>query len=446
MDTVMQRMLIAQTPQHVGETVKLAGWVHVRRDHGKLIFIDLRDRSGMIQMVVIPDHAAAYDVAKEVRSEYVIEVEGKVKSRPGGAQNEKLSTGGVEIEVEQMRVLAEAENPLPFEPSQETLDLQLKTLLDRRPLSVRNMKVNAFFRTYAVLLQAYSEFLRQEGFLEIKTPKILDSATEGGANFFKIKYFDRSAYLAQSPQFYKQAGVGMFERVFEVGPVFRAEPHFTTRHVNEYTGLDAEMGFIDGFEDVMDELEKTVMHVFRVIGEQCARELELHGVEVPPAAVIPRIKLTEALEILEKEYGKKMEGDVADIDAEGERLIGDYVKKQYGSDLVFLTHYPTAIRPFYVMPSQADPKLTESFDLIFRGLEIASGGQRIHRYDQLVKNIQSHGLNPQEFQHYLDNFRYGMPPHGGWGLGSERIIQKLFGLKSIKEAILFPRDVKRLTP
>jgi nondiscriminating aspartyl-tRNA synthetase len=234
--------------------------------------------------------------------------------------------------------------------------------------------------------------------------------------------------------------------VLEIGTVFRAEPHFTTRHVNEYTGLDAEMGFIEGFEDVMDELEKTMMHVFRVIGEKCARELELHGVGVPTAAPIPRLKLTEALEILEKEYGKKMEEGEIDIDSEGERMIGDYVKKQYGSDLVFLTHYPTTIRPFYVMPSQEDPKSTESFDLLFRGLEIASGGQRIHNYDQLVRNIQSHGLNPKEFQRYLDNFRYGMPPHGGWGLGSERIIQKLFGLKSIKEAILFPRDVKRLTP
>jgi nondiscriminating aspartyl-tRNA synthetase len=441
----MQRMLIGETPQHVGETVRLAGWVHIRRDHGKLIFIDLRDRTGIIQMIIVPDHAEAYEAAKEVRNEFVIEVEGKVKSRPSSAQNEKLSTGGVELEVEKLKVLARAENPLPFDPTAENLDLQLKTLLDNRSLAVRNPKINAIFRTYSVLLQAYGQFLSSEDFLEIKTPKILNSATEGGANFFKIKYFDRSAYLAQSPQFYKQAGVGMFERVFEVGTVFRAEPHFTTRHVNEYTGLDAEMGFIESFADVMDQLEKTMMAMFRSIGEKCAKELELHGAEVPPATAIPRIKLTEALQILEREYGKKMEGGEVDIDPEGERLICEYVKKETGSDLVFLTHYPTAIRPFYVMPSE-DPQFTESFDLLFRGIEIASGGQRIHNYDQLVKNIQSHGLNPDDFKHYLDNFRFGMPPHGGWGLGSERIIQKIFGLKSIKEAILFPRDVKRLTP
>ena len=239
--------------------------------------------------------------------------------------------------------------------------------------------------------------------------------------------------------------MGAFERVFEIGTVFRAEPHFTTRHVNEYTGLDAEMGFIEGFEDVMDELEKTMMMIFKTIQDECAVELALHGAETPSVVTIPRLKLTEALQILEQRYGKKMEDGVIDIDPEGERLIGDYVKQEYGSDLVFLTHYPVAIRPFYVMPNE-DPQFTDSFDLLFRGLEIATGGQRIHNYEQLVKSIVLHGLNPQDFKYYLDNFRCGMPPHGGWGLGSERIIQKLLGLKSIKEAILFPRDVKRLVP
>lgn len=441
----MERILIRETPKHVGEMVRLAGWVNIRRDHGKLIFIDLRDRSGIVQMIIVPDHAEAHALAKEIRNEYVIEIEGKVKSRPGGAQNEGDIAGGVEIEVEQLKVLAVSEHVLPIEPSVEHLDVQLKTLLDNRQLSLRNNKVNAIFRIYSTLLRAYAETLSQEGFLEIKSPKILNAATEGGANFFKLQYFDRSAYLAQSPQFYKQAGVGAFERVFEIGTVFRAEPHFTTRHVNEYTGLDAEMGFIEGFDDVMDELEKTMMSIFKTIQDECATELALHGAEVPSVVAIPRLKLTEALQILEQKYGKKMEAGVIDIDPEGERLIGEYVKQEYGSDLVFLTHYPAAIRPFYVMPNE-DPQFTDSFDLLFRGLEIASGGQRIHNYEQLVKNMVSHGLNPDDFKHYLDNFRFGMPPHGGWGLGSERIIQKLLGLKSIKESILFPRDVKRLVP
>jgi nondiscriminating aspartyl-tRNA synthetase len=280
--------------------------------------------------------------------------------------------------------------------------------------------------------------------MEIKTPKILSSATEGGANFFKIKYFDREAFLAQSPQFYKQAAMSAFERVFEIGTVFRAEPHFTTRHVNEYTGLDAEMGFIDGMEDVMAELEEIILEIFQSIGERGKAEMEKHNAVIPSAAAIPRIRLKDAVEILKKEYGKIIEDE--DIDNEGERMIGGYVAKTHGSDLVFLTHYPTALRPFYSMPNAKDSSYTDTFDLLFRGVEIASGGQRIHNYEQLVNNIKKFGMDPDTFKDYLDIFKYGAPPHGGWGLGSERIIQKLLNLGSIKEAVLFPRDVKRLTP
>ena len=294
------------------------------------------------------------------------------------------------------------------------------------------------------MLAAYAERMLAAGFLEIKTPKLVGSATEGGANFFTVNYFDRKAYLAQSPQFYKQAGISIFERVFEVGPVFRAEPHFTTRHVNEFIGLDAEMGFISDFSEVMDELEQTIKSVFANILAERGTELALYGATVPADVPIPRIRLAEAVEILKKEYDKVIEG--GDIDGEGERMIGDYVKEKYGSDLVFLTHYPTALRPFYTMPSLDDPKVTESFDLIYRGVEIASGGQRIHDYRQLVASIEARGMNPADFASYLDVFKYGCPPHGGWGLGSERIVQKLLGLSSIKEAILYPRDVKRLDP
>lgn len=439
----MNRILIGETPNLVGQTVKLAGWVNVRRDHGKLIFIDLRDRSGLIQMVIIPDKEEAYKTAKNVRSEYVIEVEGLVKQRPGSAANEKIPTGGVEIEVEKLKILSKSEGEVPIDISEENLNLHLDTLLDLRVLTLRNEKIKAIFRVYSELVGAYTLAMKREGFVEIKTPKILSSATEGGANFFKIKYFEKEAYLAQSPQFYKQAGVGIFERVFEVGSVFRAEPHFTTRHVNEYIGLDAEMGFIESFEDVMAELEKAMGSIMRSISQNCRKELQKYNAEIAPVVAIPRIKLTEALDILEKEYGKKME--TVDIDTEGEKLIGEWAKKEHGSDFVFLTHYPANIRPFYSMPSP-DPQYTETFDLIYRGVEIASGGQRIHDYGQLAANIKKFKLNPDDFKHYLDIFKYGMPPHGGWGLGSERIVQKILGLKSIKEAILFPRDVKRLTP
>lgn len=440
----MQRTLIAETPSNIGEKVRLEGWVHTRRDHGKLIFIDIRDRSGIVQMVVIPDYESAHAAAKEVRSEYIVEIVGLVKARPGGAGNDKLSTGLVEIEVEELRIISRPETELPIDVSVEDLDIQLRTLLDNRTLSLRHAKVRAVFGVYSEVLRAYDEAMRTSGFVEIKTPKILGSATEGGANFFKIKYFDRDAFLAQSPQFYKQAGMSVFERVFEIGPVFRAEPHFTSRHVNEYTGLDAEMGFIESVEDVMVELERTMAHIFHSVSEHCQAELGSHEATVPEAVPIPRLRLSEALAILKREYGKEVENQ--DIDGEGERMISEYAKKEYGSDLVFLTHYPAALRPFYSMPSADDPGYTETFDLLFRGIEIASGGQRIHSAAELTENIRKRGLNPDEFKHYIDIFRYGAPPHGGWGLGSERIVQKILGLKSIKEAVLYPRDVRRLTP
>lgn len=439
----MERTLIKDTIKKIGEVVKLKGWVNIRRDHGKLIFIDLKDRSSMVQTVVIPGISEAYETAKKLRSEYVIEMEGLVKERPASAVNEKIPTGKVEIEVKKIKIISEPATELPFDISEENLNVSLATLLDNRIIDLRNEKIKSIFKVYAEVLKAYGEFLRSEDFLEIKTPKIVNAATEGGANFFKIKYFDRDAFLAQSPQFYKQAGVSIFERVFEIGSVFRAEPHFTSRHVNEYIGLDAEMGFIDSYEDIMDKLQATMKFIMESIAKNCSKEVESYGTQVPEINSIPRIKLTEALEILEKEYGKKME--TIDIDPEGERLISEYAKKTYDSDFIFLTHYPVGIRPFYAMPSE-DPKFTNSFDLIFRGTEIATGGQRIHNYEQLISNIKKHKLNPEDFKDYLDIFKYGIPPHGGWGLGSERIVQKLLGLKSIKEAILFPRDVKRLNP
>lgn len=439
----MERTLIADAPKMIGQYVKLAGWVNSRRDHGKLIFIDLRDRSGTVQIVVIPDKESAYQNAKDVRSEFVVEIEGLVKERPGGLEK-NAKTGKIELEAVKIIIISKVEAELPFDVAKNELDVNLNTLLDNRNLVLRNKKINDIFKVYAELLKSYGDVMRENAFLEIKTPKILSAATEGGANFFKIKYFDRDAYLAQSPQFYKQAGVGAFERVFEIGTVFRAEPHFTTRHVNEYTGLDAEMGFIESFSDVMDQLEKTMQQILSNIAKNCQTELEEYATgELLFSEKFPRLKLTEALEILEKEYGKKSE-DV-DIDPEGERLICDWAKEKHNSDFVFLTHYPVSVRPFYSMPS-ADGQFTETFDLLFRGVEIASGGQRIHSYEQLKNNIIKFGLKPEDFEHYLDIFKLGMPAHGGWGLGSERIVQKILALGSIKEAILFPRDVKRITP
>jgi len=349
----------------------------------------------------------------------------------------------VELEAKKVNIISKPEGELAIDVSQESLDLKLETLLDNRTLALRNEKIKSIFKIYSELLSAYDEVMRKEGYVEIKTPKILSSATEGGANFFKIKYFDREACLAQSPQFYKQAGVSFFERVFEIGSVFRAEPHYTTRHVNEYIGLDGEVGFIKSFQDVMDELEKVVLSCMDSISKNCQEELKKYDVVIDESKPIPRITLVEAAEILEKEFGKKLEN--LDIDAEGERMICEWAKKKHSSDFIFLTNYPTALRPFYSMPGK-DPEFTETFDLLFRGLEIASGGQRIHDYNQLVENIKKRKMKPEQFKDYLDIFKFGIPPHGGWGLGSERIVQKILGLGNIKEAILYPRDVKRLTP
>ncbi|MFA6047811.1 MAG: aspartate--tRNA(Asn) ligase [Parcubacteria group bacterium] len=439
----MKRTLISETPSLIGETVRLQGWVNTRRDHGKLIFIDLRDRTGVVQMVVIPDKMEAHQTAKEARNEYVIEIEGLVKKRPGSQKKEDSATGEVEIEVSEMKIISAVAGELPFDTAKAELDLNIPTLLDNRHLTLRNKKINDIFKVYSQILKSYAEVMRENGFLEIKTPKIVSAATEGGANFFKIKYFKREAFLAQSPQFYKQAGVGAFERVFEIGPVFRAEPHYTTRHVNEYISFDAEMGFIENFSDIMDALEMVVKRIVNDIERKCEAELRDYPSEFLVPDRFPRIKLTEAMDVLKKEYNKEKMG--VDIDPEGEKLISEWAKKTYGSDFIFLTHYPTSARPFYTMPS-SDPQYTESFDLIYRGVEIVTGGQRIHNPEQLVASIKKHHLDPNDFKDYIEIFRLGMPPHGGWAIGSERLAQKILGLPSIKQAILFPRDVRRLTP
>lgn len=444
--TIKEAIKIYEKKGAAGLDVKVSGWVNVRRDHGKIIFIDLRDRSGLLQVVFIPSNKEAYSIAQKLRNEWVVELKGELHKRPSGMGNENIETGNYELLASDAKILAETEGDLPIDISEQNLNVHLDTLLDNRVLTLRNEKIKAIFKIYSELLKSYSDIMRKEDFVEIKTPKILASATEGGANFFKISYFDRNAYLAQSPQFYKQISVGIFERVFEVGSVFRAEPHYTSRHVNEYVGFDAEMGFIKDYTDVMDMLEDVICLMLKNIEKNCQKEIYLYNAEtllIPKA--IPRLPLKEVLEILKKEYGKDME-DALDIDAEGEKLIGEYARKQFQSDLLFITHYPISKRPFYTMPDDKDKNLTKSFDLVFRGMEIASGGQRIHIYKDLVAAIESRGLDPKQYGFYLDVFKYGMPPHGGWGLGSERIVKQILGIANVKETILFPRDVKRLIP
>jgi nondiscriminating aspartyl-tRNA synthetase len=438
----MQRTLISETTTKIGETVKISGWVKTKRDHGKISFIDLVDRSGLLQCVVTPG-TKNYEETKKIRPEWVMSLTGVINNRPEKLKNSDFETGEIEMEIKEYEVLSEAQE-LPVDISQSEMNLHLETLLDYRNLTIRNEKVKAIFSVYAEVLKSYADFMRSRNFLEIKTPKLLSASTEGGAEFFKVKYFDKEAFLAQSPQFYKQADVGAFERVFEIGSVFRAEPHFTSRHINEFVGLDAEMGFIENSDDVMDELEETMKYIFSEVEKNCQKEMGLYEASVDVPKKFARLKFTDALEILRKEFKKDIDG--MDIDPEGERLICEWSKREHGSDFIFLTNYPWTIRPMYIMPNPENPKETFGFDLLYRGVEMASGGQRIHNHDELVENMKKKGLNPDDFESYLEIFKYGIPPHGGWGLGSERIVQKILGLKSIKEAVLFPRDVKRLTP
>ncbi|KKR55690.1 MAG: Aspartyl-tRNA synthetase [Candidatus Curtissbacteria bacterium GW2011_GWA1_40_24] len=416
------------------------GWVSVRRDHGKIIFIDLRDRSGAAQVVFTPADKKVYDLAQQLRSEWAIAIKGKINRRPKGMENPKLETGEFEILAEELIVLAQSEE-LPFDLDSE---IALETFLDWQPLVLRTEKNRNIFRIQAEIVWAFREFLKNKGFTEIQIPKIVAQATEGGANVFKLDYFERSAYLAQSPQFYKQIMVGVFERVFTVGNVYRAEEHSTTRHLNEYTSLDFETGFINNHADIMTLENEMLIYIVNHLSKNCAKEFEFFGLKSPKISeAIPSLKLVDAQKILKEKYGIDCLGE-PDLDPQGERKICEYAKENFDSDFIFITHYPAEKRPFYTHPDPAEPSLTRSFDLLFRGVEISTGGQRIHNYSMLVESIEKRGLNPENFSFYLQAFKYGMPPEGGAGIGLERLTQKFLNLENIREATLFPRDLHRI--
>jgi len=426
----------ADAVDHVGETVRLQGWVHRIRALGKINFIILRDRLGLIQTVA----DKSVDIS-DLTHESVVEIRGKVVEAPKVAL-------GVEVQVEALDVVSRAPSDLPLEINKplELSHTPLDRVLDFRPLSLRNMEVRSIFKIQSEILWAFQHFMRSKGFTEIKTSKIVSTGTEGGAELFEIKYFERAAYLAQSPQFYKQIMVGSgFERVFEIGQVYRAEKHETSRHLNEYTSLDYEMGFIESEQDVIALEEELMRFVFGHIAEACSEELAMHEAKAPSFESIPQFTLAEAVGILKDEYGKDLEGE-GDLDNEGETMICRYAEEKHGVPMAFITQYPAGKRPVYTMPRKDDPSLTTSFDLLFRGLEVTTGSQRIHDYDMLVENMKKFGLNPDDFGFYLMAFRYGMPPHGGLAIGLERLTKQILGLDNVKEATLFPRSVRRITP
>lgn len=426
----MERVLSTEISRYAGERVAVWGWVHRVRELGGVRFVLVRDRQGVVQCVMGKEAAG-------LNNEDVVEISGVV--RP-----DSRAPLGAEVQADDVRVLSRSQGTPPLEINQRSLTASLDTVLDHRALSLRNPRVRAAMRIESELVHAFREGLRRNGFTEINTPKIVSAGAEGGSALFPVSYFDRKAYLAQSPQFYKQMMVGVFERVYEVAHVFRAEEHNTSRHLNEYLSLDFEMGFIENEETVMDMEVELLRFMMGHVSESCADELEMYGVQVPEVDP-PRLPLSEAREILAREYGKSYDAE-DDLDPEGERLICGYVKERMGSDMVFLTEYPVKKRPMYTMPHEAKPGVTRSFDLLYKGLEVTTGGQRIHDYEMLRRNIEGCGYDPEEFRFYLEAFKHGMPPHGGLAIGAERLTARLLDFANVREATAFPRDVSRLAP
>ncbi|MFH1430536.1 MAG: aspartate--tRNA(Asn) ligase [Candidatus Uhrbacteria bacterium] len=438
----MERTNIGSTIDHIGGEVEISGAIEARRDMGKIVFLDVRDRTGLLQVVVVPQVIGEeqMELLKELRQGFVLHIHGLVKERGEKAVNPKLATGRIELEARKIDMLSRAA-PFPFDVNGE---LAIDTYLDHLPLTLRTDRARAVFRIQAEIVEVFRAYLRGEGFVEFQCPKIVGGSTEGGANVFTIDYFGKEAFLAQSPQFYKQIMVGVFERVFTVGNVYRAELHATSRHVNEYTSLDLEFGYIEDHRDVMRIENDFLAYLVERLEKTCAAEFQLLGATLPTVPKdIPFLTLREAQEVLEKEYSLACVGE-PDLDPEHERKLCEWSLKKHESDFLFVTHYPTSKRPLYTMPDPNDPEVTLSFDLLFRGVEVTTGGQRIHDYEQLKANVVKWGLNPDHFSYYLEAFKYGMPPEGGLAIGLERLTAKLLGIDNVKLATLFPRDINRI--
>ena len=420
-----------------GEVVKINGAVHVIRDMGTVAFVILRKREGLLQCVYEKE-TAEFDI-KTIKEAATLEVTGVLK------QNEK-APNGIEITMQKVEILSEPEaEMMPLAISKWKLNTSLEANLNNRSIALRNIRERAKFKIQEGVVRGFRDFLYSEGFTEIHTPKIGAKSAEGGANLFRLEYFHRPAVLQQSPQFYKQMMVGVFDRVFETAPVFRAEKHNTKRHLNEYTSLDFEMGYIDGFEDIMAMETGFLQYTMKLLERDYAKELKMLGVTLPNVEQIPAVRFDEAKQKVAEKYHRQIRNPY-DLEPEEEALIGQYYKEECGADFVFVTHYPSKKRPFYAMDDPADPTYTLSFDLLYHGLEITTGGQRIHDYQMLLDKIEKRGMTTEGMEQYLAVFKYGMPPHGGLGIGLERLTMKLVGEDNVRETTLFPRDLSRLEP
>lgn len=440
----LQRILAKDTPENIDKEIKISGFVAARRDHGKLIFIDLRDRSGLVQVVFNPRVSeSAHESASTLHPESAVSIIGLVKKRPEHMVNEKIVSGTVEIEAVELEILSMAET-LPFDMGGEDLNLELPTLLDHRALTLRHEKIRKIFIVQAALIEEFRTAAKELDCIEAVVPTIASGATEGGAEVFPIDYFGRKAFLTQSPQLYKQIMVSVLERVFVITKAYRAEPSVTTRHLTEATQMDIEIAFIESFEELLDALEFVGVAMIKNVAKEFSDTLKDFGVDQPliPSKV-PRLTLREAQKIVSARTGRDLSGEL-DLNPEDEREICEWAAAEHKSDFVTITHFPTKKRAFYTMPDPADPEYSMSYDLLFRGLEMMSGAQRINDYDQLEAAMKDKGVDPANFGLYMQAFRYGMPPEGGFSFGLERLTMKLLGLSNVREASLFPRDMERI--
>lgn len=419
-----------------GRQIKVRGAIHTIRDMGEVAFIVLRKREGLVQCVY--EEGKSQFALSDLKEADTVEVEGTYKS-------DERAPHGFELRLDQVKIFSEPAEAMPLQISKYKLNTSLEAKLNHRAVSLRNLRERAVFRIQEGITRGFRDFLYSQGFTEIHTPKLGAKSAEGGANLFKLEYFHRPAILQQSPQFYKQMMVGVFDRVFETAPVFRAEKHNTKRHLNEYTSLDFEMGYIDGFEDIMAMETGFLQYTMKLLASSYAEELKILGITLPKVDKIPRVRFDEAKKRVAEKYDRQFRNPF-DLEPEEEHLIGQYFKEEYDSDFVFVTHYPSKKRPFYAMDDPEDETYTLSFDLLFHGLEITTGGQRIHDYNKLMEKINKRGMETEGMESYLSAFKHGMPPHGGLGIGLERLTMQIIGEDNVREATLFPRDLSRLEP
>jgi nondiscriminating aspartyl-tRNA synthetase len=429
-----ERTLIKDLNKHIDQYVLVAGWMHRLRILGRLGFLLLRDSTGFVQCVL---NAQQIDSIKHLQVESVLSIRGYVIKKP--------NKEGLEVHVSEIEVISPVLDQVPVEINKDSLDAHLDTIIDHRPVTLRHEKQKAIFKVQAGILTAFRNAMIEEGFIEFRSPVLMGAPSESGASVFEVKYYDHKAYLAQSPQVYKQIMVGVFERVFTITPVFRAEKHNTTRHLMEITQMDGEVGFIEDYDECLEIIERVVRKIFNHLDNNYSKELQLWNTTLPqlPASRFPKVKVKEALQIIEKKAGKSAQRPELDLDPQDERLIAEWALEEYGSDFLWVLNFKKD-KNFYTRNNPEDPDESLSFDLVCRGLEWLSGTHRIHDYNKLVENMKTQGLTLEYYEHYLEAFKYGIPYEAGFSFGLERMTQQIFRLKNIREAVLFPSDLDRI--